>query len=112
MNVEYRIEVEQDDLDLRGNVMASGDDALDREAEAEVSRRLNQGDVWAWAMVTVIASCEGFEGRACLGGCSYEDEAAFRQGGYYEDMCAEAYDALKATIADAKMRLAKAETCL
>jgi len=110
--VTYRIEVEQDDIPVRGNALASGDDMLDRETEAEIIRRLNQGDVWAWATVSVIASCEGFEARAVIGGCSYADEADFRAGPYYEDLCDEARVALQATIDDAKARLARAERLL
>lgn len=58
--VKFNLSVKQDDIPVRGNVLASGDDALDREAENEAIRRLNQGDIWAWALVTVIAEWNGF----------------------------------------------------
>jgi hypothetical protein len=91
--VTYRLTVEADDTPLEGNVLVSGDDAEDLEAEREVARRLMAGDVWAWACVTVTAHYPGvpLEGRDVLGGCNYADEADFKQeGGYYEQMRVEA----------------------
>ena len=87
VTVTYRIEVEQDDVEVRGNALASGDDAEDKACEDEILERLNRGDVWAWASVCVVAECEGFEGRDYLGCCCYDDEEDFKQpGGYYDDM--------------------------
>jgi len=89
--VTYRLQVEQDDVPVRGNALASGDDEEDKKLEDEILRRLDRGDVWAWASVCVIAECEGFIGRDYLGGCCYEDEADFCQdGGYYPQMKEEA----------------------
>jgi hypothetical protein len=90
--VTSRLTVEADDTPLEGNVLVRGDDAEDREAEREVARRLMAGDVWAWACVTVTAHYPGvsLEGRDVLGGCSYADEADFKQNEYYGDMRIEA----------------------
>jgi hypothetical protein len=42
---------------------------------------------------------ERFRGEGLLGGCSYESEASFKQpGGYYDDLMAEALDALNGEI--------------
>lgn len=94
MEVTYTIHVEQDDTPVRGYAMASGDDAADKAYEDEILERLDAGDVWAWAFVTVVAEANGFEGSDSLGGCSYASEADFKAGGYYEEMCKSAREQL------------------
>jgi hypothetical protein len=95
--VRFILEVEQDESPVRGNAMASGDDALDKQVEDEIIERLNDGDVWAWAQVTVTAQFGPLEGHDYLGGCCYKDEEDFKQpGGYWEDMKQRAIDDLQA----------------
>lgn len=91
--VTFTLEVEQDELsDLRGNALASGDDEVDKKYEDEIMARVDRGDVWAWASVCVRAEWRGMEGENYLYGCSYKDEADFKQpGGYYDDMKRDAY---------------------
>ena len=94
--ITYRLYIEQDELPVRGNALASGDDAEDKPCEDEIIERLENGDVWAWANVNVEASVyiEGqhFQGDDWLGGCSYANTADFVQpvkpgeGSYWEDM--------------------------
>lgn len=92
---DVEVEAEQETLELRGNVLASGDDEEDRKAEQAVADALDRGNVWAWASVRVVASFDGFEGDDFLGACSYDSEADFRTpGGYFDDMRAQAVDAL------------------
>ena len=55
-DVELTIETEAEDVELEGNVLASGDDALDKEAEDELRERLQAGDDSAWCVVIVKAS--------------------------------------------------------
>ena len=98
---EYRIEVEQDCIPVRGNALASGDAEADREAEDEILARLDRGDVWAWAAVTVIAEQDGFEGHDSLGGCSYASEADFKRSDYYADMRNVARENMLAKVATA-----------
>lgn len=94
--VKYTITVEQDEQAVRGNALASGDDAVDKAQEDEILARLDRGDVWAWAEVTVTAECAGFKGVDYLCGCCYENEAAFKEpGGYFPDMCAAALENLR-----------------
>ena len=93
--VTFSLHVEQEDMAVRGNALASGDDVEDKKVEDEILRRLDKGDVWAWAWVKVTASLELPDGTIVeeydsLGGCSYADEKDFKQGGYYDDMCDEA----------------------
>ena len=65
----------------------------DAELCAEIARRRDEGDPWAWCVVVVRAEWRGISGEAVRGGCSYADEEAFTApGGYYDDMRAEAVD--------------------
>ena len=88
MQVEYRIEVEQDDQPVRGNAIASGDPDYDKKVEDKILDRLDRGDVWAWASVRVVAFVPGYglEGDDFLGGCTYDNEEQFKSGMYYPDM--------------------------
>ena len=97
-DVSFKLDVEQDDHEVRGNAMASGDDALDKEVEDEILARLNAGDVWAWAYVRVIATYKNFKGSEGLGGCSYANQHDFEHGGYYEQMREDALADLNKTI--------------
>jgi len=87
--INITLEITEEEFPVRGNVIASGDDAYDKQVEDEILERLSDGDVWAWCVVTVKATVdglEGFEGIDCLGGCSFKDEQGFKESGYYEDM--------------------------
>lgn len=97
--VVYTITAEMDNLEVWGNALVSGDEVADKECEDEILRRLENGDVWAWASVEVKASWNGFEGTDYLGCCSYRDEKAFcQEGGYFEDMKSQALEDLKRII--------------
>lgn len=95
---EVELDVEPEETSVRGNALASGDDAEDRAQEEEILRRLNNDDVWAWASVRVrVTLGDPTTGRALrgesswLGCCSYADRGDFESpGGYYDDMLAEA----------------------
>ena len=94
-DIEFRVNAVDDDLPVRGNAQASGNDDSDREVEDGIIDRLEDGDVWAWALVTVTAHWKDFVGQSVLGGCSYKDEAEFiSSGGYYDQMCEEALKSL------------------
>ena len=96
---EINIEIfaSEDEADVRGNVMASGDDAIDKLCEDKILKRLRNGDVWAWALVEVRATKDcptcGQKQIAStwLGGCSHKNENDFiKNSGYYEQMVEEA----------------------
>lgn len=92
-----RLIATQDDTPVRGNAIASGDDKFDRKVEDEILERLDNGDVWAWAQVEVQATLpDGRTGSAYLGCSSYEDEADFKRGGYYDQMIDEAVESAEA----------------
>jgi len=62
-------------IPVRGNVCATGDDALDRELEDEIISKIDAGDEWAWCMVCVSVVWKSFLARSTLGCCSYRDTA-------------------------------------
>jgi hypothetical protein len=94
----------EDNTPVRGNAAASGDDAADKAVEDEILARLDRGDVWAWAIVHVKASFNGFEGHAILGGCGYADKDDFMASDYYGDKQEEALADLQHVLRDAECR--------
>ncbi len=104
--VKVYIRAEPDDLPVRGNAMASGNDAFDREAEESIISRLEDGDVWAWAAVTVTVAWGVFAASDHLGACSYADEADFRQpGGYFDDMIDAALEQINSVVLEAYTKI-------
>jgi len=102
----FTLDVEADDIPVRGNASA-WNDGTDEAYADEIIARLDSGDIWAWAQVSVRATIpewEGLDGCSYLGGCCYANENDFtrpdlktpeeRQGLYYDDMKAEAIEAL------------------
>lgn len=104
--VAFTVHCEQEELPIKGNVMASGDERRDQDAEHAVRAMLLEGNVWAWCFITVTASYGDFEGTDILGCCSYDDEAAFKSDAYWEDMKVNALENLRARLEDAFAQLA------
>ena len=94
MNLRTRIEreatieilVEPESIPVEGNAIASGDDDYDRRTEERIQERLDSGDVWAWASVTVKGTWRGLTAKDHLGCCNYRNEKDFRRDVYYDDM--------------------------
>lgn len=99
--VLWTIEAKQDDTPVRGNAMASGDDAIDKQVEDEILQRLDDGDVWAWALVKVTGCLRGLKAETYVGGCNYSSEADFKADGCYEDMQDEVLEELWDMLCDA-----------
>lgn len=110
--ITYTIEIEPEDVPVRGNAMASGDDDLDREVEDEILAKLDRGNLWAWCAVKVTASFDGFTGHDYLGGCSYNNVKDFIDGGCYADMRDQAKSDLIGKLGAARQALHKLETGL
>ena len=103
--VTFDLEAEQDLLPVAGNALASGDDEVDSKYNAEILARLAQGDIWAWASVTVTAKWGCFSGEACLGGCTYSGKEEFSQDVYFLQLCDDALADLQRHIQDVSDRL-------
>ena len=81
----------EEDVPVTGNACYSGDENFDQMVEHEILARLEQDDIWAWAMVGVSVAWEGQHSTEYLGCCCYESEEDFRNNsGYFEDMVEEA----------------------
>ncbi|GAG47138.1 unnamed protein product [marine sediment metagenome] len=66
---------------------------------AMIRKRLDQGDVWAWAAVTVTATVGEFTESMTLHGCCYKDEKDFMQPNwYYDDMANDCVNKINAKI--------------
>jgi len=105
-----RVLAEPDLVPVEGNASASGDDTFDWEVEHNILCRLQQGDVWAWAAVTVIVIWGAFEARAHLSCCSYAGEDDFRQPGcYFDDMVEEALEELNRTVRETYQQMKERE---
>lgn len=89
-DVSFSIKTHYEECPVLGhfsdNRIESGDNI-----EKRILARLESGDSWAWNTVEVVAEFEDCKGSDFLGCCSYENEADFREGGYFEDMKQEAY---------------------
>lgn len=95
--ITYRLYIEQDELQVRGNAVVSDDPKADKRTEDRIIKRLDDGDTWAWAQTKVTASIDGvdIEGEDYLGACSYRNAKDFiRKSGYWDDMKSEAKDQL------------------
>lgn len=111
MKVTYSISIEPEEIPVRGNSLASGDNEVNKQYADEIIRQLDAGNDWAWCAVTVTATFGEFSGQDHLGCCSYASEEEFRKpGGYWDDMKAEAIEALKANIESARVTIRHAET--
>ena len=103
--VEYKIVVHEEEIPVEGNASAI-DDETDAEIAKNIYEQLENGNIWPWCTVQVIASYNGFSGNDYLGCCSYEDEEDFKKGGYWDDMKSQAFNALAKDIENAKKHIA------
>ena len=85
-DITWAINVEAEDMPVRGNAIASCDDETDRKYEDAILADIDRGNVWAWAQVSVCGEWNGIEEWEYLGGCSYESEEDFTSDDYYDDM--------------------------
>lgn len=98
--VEFILECEEEQVPVRGNLCASGDDDQDRKDENHVIRQLEYGNQWSWCSVKMTAKYKDFKGVDYLGCCSYKNEEDFKNGGYFEDMKVQALEDLNRNIAN------------
>lgn len=83
---DITVEALPEDIPVRGNALASGDDEIDKREEDRIIEDLEWNE-WAWCTAKVTVKYEEFEAYEYLGCCSYESEGDFiENSGYYEDM--------------------------
>ena len=92
-DVDFNFWVEAEQLVLKGNVQASGNDDDDRQAEQWVSDQLDAGNVYAWCVGMVRAIWNDIQVVSSLGGvsCASRDEFYSEIAPELED---QAYDEL------------------
>lgn len=96
-DVEWVLRAEAEDVPIRGNCLASGNDADDEAAAVDIEAQLEGGNEWAWCCAVLKGRYKGLCAIETLGCCSYASEADFTApGGYYEDMQAAILDELQA----------------
>jgi len=84
-DLSISVDVLPEEIPIRGNLIASGNDEIDRKEEDRVTALLEH-IAWAWCIVRVSAEFHGLKAEDYLGGCSYDSEDEFRACGYYDDM--------------------------
>lgn len=104
-DAEVTVSVEQSDIPLRGNVMASGDDATDQEAEQWVIDQLNSGNDFAWCDVFVSAELGGFRGWDSLAACSCNTKEELQELINDHGMVENALDHLRQQLREAGAKL-------
>ena len=94
--VEYNYSLAEDQTPVVGNASATEDEAHDKEVEDEIIARLERGDAWAWATITVTAFVPNSDmyARDSLGCCSYYGYRDFEDGDCYKDMKETAFQQL------------------
>ena len=89
-DIEITVSAEQEDIPVRGNAIASGNDKTDKEVEDEIIARVESGDAWAWCVARVRVTYRGvLSVDRMLGACSYVSEKEFRNDVYYDDLVGE-----------------------
>jgi hypothetical protein len=88
-DVQFSITPEEEDISVREGGFQKEDGSPDTEIISEIEKKL-QSNLWAWCSVRVRATWQGFHADVYLGGCSYESEEGFSNGGYLPQMKAEA----------------------
>lgn len=97
--VTFSVEIEAEDIPVRGNAMASGDDAADRECEDEIIARLDRGEVEAWCAVVVKATWKGYSATASIGACTLDRSYTTEDVIDGHDLRGEALESLNEQIA-------------
>ena len=110
--IRYTYDISAEETLIRGNAIASGDEAYDKEIEDELISRVNNGDIWAWFSFQVkaflyvynatIDEYKTFVGKSSwLGCCSYQSYDDFVSDTHQRSgMDEEAFDDLKKVVAN------------
>lgn len=66
-DVQFTFECEPEHAPIRGNCMASGDEAFDEKCAVDIEHALDNGNPWAWCCVKCVAHWRGLSGVDYLG---------------------------------------------
>lgn len=84
-DVTITIDATQEDIPIRGNFFATGDEKRDKRAEDRVIKAL-ESTVWAWCKATVTVSYMGLQSSENCSCCNYKSQDDFLRGDTYKDM--------------------------
>lgn len=110
-DVTFEISIKEETLEVRGNLICSGDYAFDRMYEDSILRRLGEGDESAWCMIVVTAipkdvrlasykGCEYLGACELKGGSGREIEQQAWELANMNAMKAQALESLNANLQD------------
>src|SRR6266852_4375112 len=113
--VTLSLRVERESVDPIRNAIGPGQDAMNLPDDSrddplleEILQRLAQGDVWAWAKITVVATIEmhgeQFDWSAVAGCVQARDEAEFRASAEYARLVELAHAELRCALQFASAR--------
>ena len=106
---DVKVEIIQHAEDVSPECMFGHPDKIKDPIEREYARQdidwiytqlERYGNWWAWCVVEVRVTWCGLSESAILGACSFKNEQAFIDDGYYDDMCDEALDRLNKHLND------------
>ncbi len=83
--LEFEVIAHPEETIVRGNAMASGDDAFDAQFEAHILADM-QWNQWAWCTIEVRGLWNSIEVSEFLGCCCYGCKKDFLADGYFTDM--------------------------
>jgi hypothetical protein len=101
-SVYIRVTAEQNDESPEDSYRIPGIKQRKRDVDRfveSVNSMIDKDDTWGWCQVTITAHFGPFNGKAHLGGCSYESEQDFvENSSYYDQMVAEAIEEVQQEI--------------
>ncbi len=106
-DVTFTVTCEEEFEPVRGNAMASGDYAFDRETEDHILAELSKGNAWAWFCAKVTCEWLDMRENGYLGCCSYKSREDFEASDYCKDLKAETLANLNDRIFKLQTELAK-----
>lgn len=84
--IEFKMAAHPEDMPIRGNLIASGDDAEDKRQEDAVIEDLENGNEWAWCVIEVKGEYLGLSASEFLGGCCYDSEDDAYASGVFDEL--------------------------
>lgn len=107
-DIEWEVNALEEDMRVRGNALASGDDKEDKACEDGILEQLADGNIWAWCHIEVKGRFGDLEATDSLGACSYKSREDFiAANDYYPDMRNTVLAQLQVQVDNLLFRLSK-----